>query len=171
MLIEMIPLNKLVSSPVNVRRTGVNDGIGDLAANIAALGLLQNLQVRAAAGNRFEVVAGSRRLAALKLLVKQKTLTAKTPIACHVLGDEDAGEVSLAENMMRVPMHPADQFEAFRALADSGKGPEEIAARFGTTATIVRQRMKLASVSPALLAVYRAQEMSLDQCHRPHRSG
>jgi ParB family chromosome partitioning protein len=109
MLIEMIPLNKLVSSPANVRRTGVNDGIGELAANIAALGLLQNLQVRAAAGNRFEVVAGSRRLAALKLLVKQKALTAKTPIACHVLGDEDAQEVSLAENMMRVPMHPADQ--------------------------------------------------------------
>ncbi len=49
MLIEMIPLNKLVPSPVNVRKTGINDGIGELAANIAALGLLQNLQVRAVA--------------------------------------------------------------------------------------------------------------------------
>jgi hypothetical protein len=45
---------------------------------------------------------------------------------------------------MRLPMHPADQFDAFKKLADDGKGPEEIAARFGTTAKIVAQRLKLA---------------------------
>jgi ParB family chromosome partitioning protein len=163
MHIEMIPLNKLVPSPANVRRTGANAGIEELAASIKAHGLLQNLQVREGAGNKFEVVAGGRRLGALKLLLKKKTLTAKTPIACHVLGDEDAGEISLAENVMRMPMHPADQFEAFRALAETGKGPEDIAARFGTTAATVRQRLKLAGVSARLFAAYREDEMTLDQ--------
>jgi hypothetical protein len=46
-------------------------------------------------------------------------------IACNVLDDEDAGEISLAENVVRVPMHPADQFEAFHALAATGKVPEK----------------------------------------------
>ena len=163
MKLEIIPLNRLIPSAANVRKTGTHSGIEALAASIAAHGLLQNLQVRAGAGNKFEVVAGGRRLGALRLLAKQKKINGKTGIECHVLGDEDAGEVSLAENVLRVPMHPADQFEAFRALAETGKGPEEIAARFGITAATVRQRMKLAEVSPQLFASYRDDEMSLDQ--------
>jgi len=163
MKLETIPLNRLIPSSANVRKTGTHAGIEALAASIAVHGLLQNLQVREAAGNKYEVVAGGRRLAALKLLVKQKKLNSKTGVECHVLGDEDAGEVSLAENVLRMPMHPSDQFIAFSALAETGKGPEEIAARFGITAATVRQRMKLAEVSPQLLASYRDEAMSLDQ--------
>ena len=74
MTIELIPLSKLIPCPANVRRTGRNDGIEELAASIKAHGLLQNLQVRAGAGGKFEVVAGQRRLAALKLLAKAKDL-------------------------------------------------------------------------------------------------
>ena len=73
MTIEMIPLNKLIPSPANVRKTGAMLGIEELAASIAAHGLLQNLQVRPGdKGDKFEVVAGQRRLAALKLLAKSK---------------------------------------------------------------------------------------------------
>jgi ParB family chromosome partitioning protein len=59
--------------------------------------------------------------------------------------------------------HPADQFEAFKALAGDGKEPEEIAARFGVTASVVRQRLKLASVSPKLMKLYRGDQMTLDE--------
>jgi ParB family chromosome partitioning protein len=133
MNIQMIPLNKLIPSPANVRKTGAAIGIEELAASIAAHVLLQNLQVREGKGGKFEVVAGGRRLAALKLLAKQKAITKVTGIGCNVLGDEDATEISLAENVIRLPMHPADQYDAFKLLADAGKGPEEIAARFGCT--------------------------------------
>ncbi len=163
MNIEMIPLNRLVPSPANVRKVGTTVGIEELAASIAAHGLLQNLQVRSGKGDKFEVVAGGRRLAALKLLAKQKAIAKTAEIGCNVLDGADAGEISLAENIIRVPMHPADQFDAFKAMADTGKGPEEIAGRFGCTPAIVRQRLKLASVSPRLMAVYRAGEMDLDQ--------
>ena len=60
-------------------------------------------------------------------------------------------------------MHPADQFEAFKALIDAGHGIEDIAARFGVTPTVVRQRLKLAAVSPKLMALYRKADMTLDQ--------
>ncbi len=164
MNIQQIPLNKLIPCPANVRRFGAATGIEELAANIKALGLLQNLQVRAADNGKFEVVAGMRRLKALKHLAKEKAIAKDALIECNMLGeDEDASEISLAENVIRLPMHPADQFVAFKGLADTGKGPEDIAARFGCSPAIVRQRLKLASVSPALLDLYRAEEMTLDQ--------
>jgi hypothetical protein len=50
----------------NVRKTGADPGVDELAASIAAHGLLQTLIVRPGAGGKFEVVAGGRRLAALK---------------------------------------------------------------------------------------------------------
>jgi ParB family transcriptional regulator, chromosome partitioning protein len=163
MNIQTIPLNKLIPCPANVRKTGAGVGIEELAASIAAHGLLQNLQVRPGAKGKFEVVAGGRRLKALKLLAKQKAIAKSCDIACNVLTDEDVIEIGLAENIVRLPMHPADQFEAFKAMADAGKGPEEIAARFGTTPTTVRQRLKLASVSPRLMTLYRDEELDLDQ--------
>lgn len=163
MKIKNIPLSQLVPSPDNVRKTDTKTGIEELAASIAAHGLLQNLQVRPAANGKYEVVAGGRRLAALKLLAKRKTLAKDEPIACNVRNDEDATEISLAENEMRQAMHPADQFVAFKTLADAGQGPEDIAARFGVTATVVRQRLKLAGVSPKLFALYREGAMTLDQ--------
>lgn len=164
MTTEQIPLNKLTPGKANVRKTGTKTGIEELAANIQALGLLQNLQVRPTEDGKYSVEAGRRRFFALKLLAKQKHIAKDEPIDCRVLAPgEDATEVSLAENIMRLPMHPADQFEAFKAMNDAGKGPEDIAARFGCTPTIVRQRMRLASVSPKLLAAYRDEEMTLDQ--------
>ena len=163
MNIQMIPLNKLIPSPANARKTGASVGIEELAASIAAHGLLQNLQVRDGKGGKFEVVAGGRRLRALKLLAKSKAIAKSAEIPCHVLEDEDAAEISLAENVVRLPMHPADQYDAFKAMADAGRGPEEIAARFGCSPTVVKQRLKLASVSPRLLASYRAEELNLDQ--------
>src|SRR3954467_15354801 len=159
MHIETIPLSKLVSSPANVRKAKTD--VAGLAANIMAHGLLQNLQV-CPNGETYEVVAGSRRLAALKYLAKQKKIAADYAVACEVREGPDAVEISLAENEMREAMHPADQFDAFKKLADEGKGPEEIAARFGTTPRIVEQRLKLAVVSPKLIAAYRKEEMTLD---------
>jgi ParB family chromosome partitioning protein len=90
MNIQMIPLNQLVASTANVRKTGAKTRIEELAANIAAIGLLQNLQVRPTENGTYEVIAGSRRVAALKLLSKQKTLAKDEPIACNVLGTGSA---------------------------------------------------------------------------------
>jgi ParB family chromosome partitioning protein len=160
MNIQLIPLTKLVPSPANVRK--VKTGIEGLAASIEAHGLLQNLQVRPAKGDSFEVLAGGRRFDALKWLAKHKKIAGDFPVPCEVRDGDDATEISLAENEMREAMHPADQFEAFRKLADEGKGEEEIAARFGVTPQVVRQRLKLAVVSPKLIALYRKGDMTLD---------
>jgi ParB family transcriptional regulator, chromosome partitioning protein len=163
MNIQMIPLNTLIPSPANVRKTGVKIGIDELAASIAAHGLLQNLQVRPQQDGKYQVVAGARRLAALKLLAKRKELAKDVDIGCNVLSAEDDAEISLAENEGRVAMHPADQFAAFKQLVDQGRSVEDVASRFGVTVLLVTQRLKLAGVSPRLMKLYRDEAMNLEQ--------
>lgn len=164
---QTIPLSKLIPSPVNVRKTG-GQSIDDLAASIEAHGLIQSLTVKPAAKGKFEVVAGGRRLAALTRLLKEKrtaqgvAVTKDFAVLCRVLDGEDAVEISLAENAIRQAMHPADQFDAFKALADGGASPANIADRFGATSKFVEQRLKLARVSPKLMKAYRDGEMTLE---------
>jgi ParB family chromosome partitioning protein len=124
--------------------------------------LLQNLQVKPNAKGQFEVVAGGRRLAALALMAKQKKIAFDFLVPCNALDVENPAEISLAENEIRQAMHPADQFDAFKALADQKMSDDDIAARFGVTVQVVRQRLKLARVSPKLIALYRKGEMTLD---------
>lgn len=77
--------------------------------------------------------------------------------------DENATELSLVENAIREDMHPDDQCAAFAALAEQGMSLEDIAARFGVTPTVVKQRLRLAAVAPALRARYRDGELNLAQ--------
>lgn len=159
----LVPLSRLRASRRNVRKTS-GQSIEALAASIARVGLLQNLTVTAAAdGEHYDVVAGGRRLAALKLLVKTKRLDADWPVPCLLVEASDARTASLTENVQREAMHPADQFEAFAALVKEGRPIEDIAADFGVTPLVVQRRLKLANVSPRLMADYRADQVSLEQ--------
>gem|GEM_PF-4682445 len=111
----------------------------------------------------FEVPVGGRRFRALELLVRGKRLPGTAPIPCIVHVEGAAEEDSLAENVHRETLHPLDQFRAFEALRDKGLSEEDIAARFFVTPAVVRQRLKLAAVSPRLLAQYAEGEMDLEQ--------
>jgi ParB family chromosome partitioning protein len=168
-----IPFNKLVLSQSNVRHVKAGVSVEALADDIAYRRcLLQSLNVRPVLGadgaetGMFEVPAGGRRYRALELLVKQKRMAKTAPVPCVVrhpstpiLAEDD----SLAENIQRVPLHPLDQFRAFQTLRDKGKTEEDIAAAYNTSASIVKQRLKLASVSEKLLELYADDGMSLDQ--------
>lgn len=161
----LVPLSRLVSRPTgrNVRKTP-RMSIPELAASIQRVGLLQNLIVTATAdGERYEVVAGGRRLAALKLLAKKHRISKEWEVHCLLVADGTARTASLTENVQREAMHPADQFEAFAALVAEGRPIEDIAADFSVSPLVVQRRLKLANVSPRLLADYRAEAVSLDQ--------
>lgn len=64
--IVFIPLNKLVQSPHNVRKTRSEEGVGELQASLLAQGVLENLIVYEADHGKFAVAAGERRRTALK---------------------------------------------------------------------------------------------------------
>ncbi|TMS56645.1 ParB/RepB/Spo0J family partition protein [Imbroritus primus] len=161
----LVPLSQLVLRPTgrNVRKTP-RMSIPELAASIQRVGLLQNLIVIASAdGEHYEVVAGGRRLAALKLLVKKHRISKEWEVPCLLVADGTARTASLTENVQREAMHPADQFEAFAALVAEGRPIEDIAADFSVTPLVVQRRLKLANVSPRLMGDYRADAVTLDQ--------
>lgn len=165
-----IPFNKLVLSQQNVRKTKAGISIEELAEDIARRGLLTSLNVRAEVdgdGNEtgiYRIPAGGRRYRALELLVNQKKLSKMAAIPCIVSkGDTLEVEDSLAENVSRIDLHPLDEFRAIMTLREQGLDEEEIAARFHMSVATVKQRLRLASVSPRLLEVYANDEMKLGQ--------
>ena len=167
-----IPFNKLVLSQANVRRVKAGVSIEELAEDIARRTLLQSLSVRpvldaeGAETGMFEIPAGGRRYRALELLVKQKRLAKTAPVPCVVRDpatDILAEDNSLAENIQRAPLHPLDQFRAFQAMREKGRSEEDIAAAYFISVSVVKQRLRLASVSPALLDIYAEDGMSLEQ--------
>jgi ParB family chromosome partitioning protein len=167
-----IPFDKLVLSQSYVRRTKASISVEELAEDIARRRLLQSLSDRpvladvGSESGQFEITAGGRRFRALSLLVKQTRL-AKTTLrpwivrasSSTILAEDDL----LAEKMKRGSLHPLDQFRAFVALQEKGQGDEEIAAAFFVTPQVVKQRLKLAAVAPALLELYAEDEMTLEQ--------
>ena len=147
--IRDIPLCRLALAPENVRRTPP-DAAADaqLRASIAAHGLLENLVARADEPDtdgveRYAVVAGGRRLAALKTLAEEGALLADRSVPCLIAANGDAGELSLAENIVRIAMHPADQVVAFSELLDAYRADEidiETLKAFAVTTDHDRQR-------------------------------
>jgi ParB family chromosome partitioning protein len=166
-----IPLNRLKKSPKNVRKTPHPQAdIEALAASIAAKGLLQNLVVEPELDGEgkptgyYLVTIGEGRRLAHALRAKRKEIKKTEPVRCVIDTTHNPHEISLAENVIRSAMHPADQFEAFAKLHnEEGMAAEDIAARFGVTPTVVRQRLKLGAVSPKLMQAYRDEELNLDQ--------
>jgi ParB family transcriptional regulator, chromosome partitioning protein len=115
-----IPLNRLKKSPRNVRKTPHPQAdIEALAASIAAKGLLQNLVVepeldgKGDATGYYLVTIGEGRRLAHQLRAKRKEIKKTEPVRCVIDTVHSAHEISLAENVIRSAMHPADQYEAF----------------------------------------------------------
>jgi ParB family chromosome partitioning protein len=166
-----VPLNKLKKSSKNARKAPHGDAaIEALAGSIGAKRMLQPLVVEPEFAESGEptgfylVTIGEGRRLAQCLRAKRGEIKNTHPIRCVVEMSLDGQEISLDENVTRTAMHPADQFEAFRDQAERrGFGPEEIAARFGVSPQLVRQRLRLGAVSPKLMALYRAEELTLDQ--------
>lgn len=145
-----VALDKLDRDPKNVRKTYRKDGIEELAANIRADGyrILQNIIVRKAdKRGRFFVIAGERRRLALNPLAEAGEIARDFAVEAKLRDAADATSISLAENVMREDMHPVDQYEAFKVLNEEGVTIADIAARFGTSDTIVKRRLAL-PVSP-----------------------
>ncbi len=146
---QEIPYERLLPSESNVRRVKAGVLVEELAADIARCSLLQSLSVRLmldGMGNEtdmFEIPAGGRRFQAVLLLVKQKSSAKETEIPCIVRetgSDIFAEDDPLAENMLRVTLHPLDQFQAFVSLCENGQGNKEIATAYFVTQQVVKKR-------------------------------
>ncbi|WP_454825241.1 ParB/RepB/Spo0J family partition protein [Paraburkholderia xenovorans] len=162
-----VPYSSLRPSPLNARTKPLSN-IPALAANIRAKGLLQNLVVHEMKGSRgkprkYGVCAGQRREAALDLLHEQKHIAADYPVPVRIVSEGEALAISLIENSEREGLDPFDVLRAYRMLAEEGRSVDYISALFSASPLTVKRRMKLANVSPRLLALLREDAITLDQ--------
>jgi ParB family chromosome partitioning protein len=163
-MIKTIPLNKLVASPRNVRRSSDPQADSELKADIEARGLLQNLVVTSITKPRgcFAVEAGERRRRALQSLADEGKLAPDHEVCCLVIDKAEAYETSLAENFQRLAMNPADECLAFQALIEQGSDVEGVARRFGLTQRFVEGRLRLAGRAPVVFEALGSGAISLD---------
>jgi ParB family chromosome partitioning protein len=157
-----VPLSRLVPNKKNPRRVKpAREAHDRLVALIRLQGLLHPLVVRKSAKPKcYEVVAGDRRLAALKEVHKGNG-DPKIPCLLKDGDEQECQAVSLGENFGREPMHPLDEAEAFAGLASSdGKDAKTIGEEFGVGEKYVRQRMKLATLAKVIKAAYRDNEIN-----------
>ena len=158
-----IPLDKLVLSPANVRKTPATaTEDAELEASIRAKGILQNLVVHPSDDGLYEVDAGGRRLKILQKLAAEGVIDTDAKVPCKIEQAEDAVETSLMQNTIRAAMHPADEFVAMAAHIDAGAGIDDVAKRFGVSERHVKQRLRLGKLAPELLDAYRAGAINLD---------
>ncbi|HEY4364927.1 MAG TPA: ParB/RepB/Spo0J family partition protein [Bryobacteraceae bacterium] len=152
-----VVLSKLVPGKVNPRRVKPDrEAHRRLVASIRSFGLLERLIVRPVAGQRYQVIAGNRRLAALSEVHRDAKGEVKVECQVRTADDSTAEALSLAENFAREAAHPLDEAESFARLAgEDGKDAEAIATQFGVKDHYVRQRMKLATLAGPIKAAYR----------------
>ena len=132
------PRRSLSPRPPMCARPAPRPASRNLAASIAAHGLLQNLQVRPAKDGSYR--SRRRRPPPRRAQIAgeaeedRRRLSGAVPVRSTA---RTRPKSASPKTRCAQAMHPADQFEAFKKLADDGKGQEEIAARFGTTPKIV----------------------------------
>lgn len=139
--ITQIDVTELFPSKSNARRAMRAAFLDDLTASVREQGVLNPLIVRVArvgGSNEYEVVAGHQRLEA----AKRAGLKA-VPCIVRELGDEEAKDVQIVENVQRDDMHPLDEAIALRSLVQTMKDVKAVAARVGKPEAYVKRRMKL----------------------------
>ncbi|KAB1071155.1 ParB/RepB/Spo0J family partition protein [Methylobacterium planeticum] len=158
----LTPLNRLRHGPdegapagvCNVRISGREDGLDELAASIASVGLLQPLVVVRHEGLSY-IADGNRRLAALLRLAAAGTIADDHEVDVVERDAATAREAGLAANLTQSAMHEAGQMAGFAQLADGGLKPKDIAARFGVSVAHVKKLLALGSVAPCILDAWR----------------
>jgi len=154
MKLKEIPISDLKISRHNMRHGGKAPDVSDILPSIRENGVQQSMLVRKE-GKGYGVVAGRRRLCALRIIAKETGKTLKAP--CGILEDGDnsaAIEASIIENIARLPATEMEQYEAFGRLKKSGRSVEDIAAYFGVTEIKVKRILALSELTPEIRNLY-----------------
>lgn len=144
MVLEHLPVRSLEMG-LDFRIDEDPVALGELAASILEVGVLEPILVRARADGRWEVVAGRRRLAA----ARQAGL-AEVPCLVRDMDDERAADIALVENMHRRDLSPIEEGLAYARLREKGLTQSAIGARVGRSQKHVSTILSLLSLPTGL---------------------
>ncbi|OQW43612.1 MAG: chromosome partitioning protein ParB [Proteobacteria bacterium SG_bin5] len=166
MKLDFIPLDKLVVSKANMRYGRKAPDVSDILPTVRSRGVIQPVIVRPnCAPDGFEIVAGSRRFHAAKIVAEERRAAGDTtpePMPCAILDDGDdaaAIEASMIENMARLDPDEVTQWENFTRLVREGRKVEDIAPTFGLPDLTVKRVLALGNLLPAIRDLYRKERI------------
>jgi ParB family chromosome partitioning protein len=154
-----LPLDWLVVSPTNPRKTFDEDAMQELAASIRENGVLQPLLVRPRAERRFEIVFGERRYRGAAMAEKETV-----PVCIREMTDAQVLEAQIVENIQRQDVHPLHEAQGFAALLrleEPKYSIELIAAKCGKHPGYVASRLRLIELAPAAVEAFTKDEIGL----------
>ena len=162
MKLQHIDIDRLHVSPLNMRHGKREPDVSDILPSIKARGVLQPLLVRPNADG-FEIVAGRRRYFAAKKIAEEEAQSERLPCAVMEVGDDAAAlEASLIENVARLDPDEMAQHDIFVRLIKEGRTVGDIAATFGISETMVKQRLALGHLLPRIKEAYRREEIDAE---------
>ncbi|MGO9436193.1 MAG: ParB/RepB/Spo0J family partition protein [Terracidiphilus sp.] len=134
-----IPLDQIDPNPFQTRSRINEDSLAELAASIAANGVVQPILVRPQADGRFQLIAGERRWRASEIAGK-KTI----PAILRQVSDEQAMEITIVENLQRADLNPMEQARAFDRLSrDFHMTQEQMSLRTGKDRATIGNFLRL----------------------------
>lgn len=141
-----IPVDLVDPNPRQPRQVFDEEALAELVHSIASIGLLQPVVVRPAAGGRFELVAGERRLRATRLAGLDRI-----PAVIRETDDDVLLRDALLENLHRSQLNPLEEAAAYsQLLADFGCTQEELAQRLGRSRPQIANTIRLLRLPPAV---------------------
>ena len=151
-----IPLDLIDHNPFQTRSHVNQEQLAELAASIAANGVVQPVLVRPLAGGRFQLIAGERRWRASQLAGK-----ATVPAILRQVSDEQAMEITIVENLQRADLNPMEQARAFERLSrEFHMTQEQMAVRTGKDRATVANFLRLLRLPASVQARVESGELS-----------
>ena len=134
-----IPVDLIERNPFQTRTHFDPEKLTELAASIAASGVVQPIVVRPLPEGRYQLITGERRLIASKQANKETI-----PAIVRVVSDEQAMEMTIVENLQRADLNPIEQARAFFRLGtDFRMTQEQMATRTGKDRASVGNFLRL----------------------------
>jgi ParB family chromosome partitioning protein len=141
--LEQVPVEQIDTNPFQPRRRFPSDKLKELADSIRASGVVQPVLLRRS-GARYQLVAGERRWRAAR-----EAGLATLPALVREIGDRDALELTLTENLLREDLNPIEAAQGYAALQQKhALSHEEIAARLGLDRSTVTNTLRLLRLPP-----------------------
>ncbi len=134
-----IPIKLIDPNPYQTRSNMDSTQLGELAASIAANGVVQPVLVRPQANGRYQLIAGERRWRASELANKETI-----PAILRQVSDEQVMEITIVENLQRADLNPMEQARAFDRLSREFKmTQEQMAVRTGKERVTISNFLRL----------------------------
>jgi ParB family chromosome partitioning protein len=140
--IQEIPVEKITPSPFQARKSFDEEALKNLAQSMKSEGLIQPITVRLLDNDRYELIAGERRLRAAKLL----GWPALDAVVQQGVADQDAAVKGVIENLQRVDLNPIERAQGYKHLEDMGLNQDVIAEKVGKDQPAVARTLALLSL-------------------------